>query len=166
MAQQKGGTCKTTTASATGAGLAKAGNRTLLIDLAAQGNLSFIHKARPGANILDFLQCSPFGARQTAAGIIQTIGDNLDLMASTQHLAGADAKLTGHNSAATLAVRLKAIAVNYDYIIIDTPPALGLLTVNAFMAADSVIIPCLADVFSIQATAQLAETIGTVRANG
>lgn len=159
IAQQKGGTAKTTTASALGAGLAQQGSKCLLIDLDAQGNLSFIHRAQPDApDILDIMT----GAAQPAAAIQHT-ADRLDIMAASANLAGADAKLKG---AAILKDRLKGLAIAYDYIIIDTPPALGLLTINAFMMADSVIIPCLADVFSIQGTAQLAETIETVRANG
>jgi chromosome partitioning protein len=80
-----------------------------------------------------------------------------------QQLAGADNIITQTGKEYRLKERMGVFARHWDYIIIDTPPGLGILTVNALAFADSVIIPCLADVFSIQATTQIGETIQAVR---
>lgn len=164
VAQQKGGTGKTTTASALAAGLAAMRRgKVLLIDLDAQSNLTFIHGGKTdGLTALELLEDDSI----TAAMAAQPAGEKLDLIASTEYLAGADGRLKGKDRALILKGKLAQLDGQYSYIVIDTPPALGLLTINAFMAADSVVIPCLADVFSIQATTALARTLDTARQNG
>jgi len=157
IAQQKGGTGKTTTAAAIGAGLAKRGAKILYVDLDPQTNLTFIAKAKAdGLTALDILT----GTKATEA--IQNTAA-ADVIAATPNLAGIDGRLTGTDRAYRLKQALEDVKGRYDYIIIDTPPALGLLTVNAFTAADIVIIPCLADVFSIQATSGIASTLKTIK---
>lgn len=157
IAQQKGGTGKTTTAAAIGAGLARRGAKILFVDLDPQANLTFIAKAQQdGLTALDVLA----GARATEA--IQHT-KTADVIAATPNLAGTDGRLTGNDRAYRLKQALEDVKWQYDYIVIDTPPALGLLTINAFTAADTVIIPCLADVFSIQATAGIASTLKAIQ---
>lgn len=158
IAQQKGGTGKTTTAHATGAGLKAQGKRVLFVDLDPQANLTYIIGAKPdGLTVLDVLN-----GTATAAEATQDTESGA-IIPGTAYLAGADATFAGKVYA--LAEALKPIARRYDFCILDTPPALGALTVAALAAADSVIIPCLPDVLSIQALGQIAETISEVRAS-
>ena len=158
IAQQKGGTGKTTTAHAIGAGLKAKGKRVLFVDLDAQANLSFIMGAKlDGLTILDVLK-----GKTTAAEATQTTEAGA-IIPGTPFLAGADAELAG--KVYVLAEALKPIGKRYDCCVIDTPPALGALTVAALTAADSVIIPCMPDVLSIQALAQITETIRGIRAS-
>lgn len=152
IAQQKGGTGKTTTAHAIGAGLKAQGKRVLFADLDPQGNLSYILGASmDGKTIFDVLK-----GEAAAADVIQTT-DGGAIIPGTPFLAGADATLAG--KLYTLDEALKPLSRKYDYCILDTPPALGVLTVAALTAADTVIIPCLPDVLSIQALGQIAETV-------
>ena len=155
IAQQKGGTGKTTTAHAIGAGLKAQGKNVLFVDLDPQANLSYIVGAKlDGLTVLDVLNGKP------AADAVQTM-ETGKIIAGTPFLAGADAELAGKVYA--LAEALKPISRRFDYCIIDTPPALGALTVAALTAADAVIIPCLPDVLSIQALAQIADIIKGIR---
>lgn len=164
IAQQKGGTGKSTTAQALGAGLSRRGGRVLLIDLDPQSNLTYVLGAdQSKATALDVLtgKVTAYMATQT----LTTHPGMMAVIAGSPYLAGADATITGTGKEYRLAGTLKTVTGAFDVCIIDTPPALGILTVNALAAADEVIIPCLADVFSIQATAQIAETIAGVRTN-
>ena len=156
VAQQKGGTGKTTTAHAIGSWLKDQGRRVLFVDLDAQTNLSFIMGARmDGLSVLDVLT----GNAAAADAIQKTDGGNI--IPGTALLAGADIDFAGKMY--ILSERLKAISRRFDYCIIDTPPALGALTVAALTAADSVIIPCLPDTLSIQALGQIVDTIKAVK---
>lgn len=158
VAQQKGGTGKSTTAHAIGSGLSKQNKKVLYVDLDGQGNLSFtLGAAKSGKTTLDLLM-----RRATAEEIIQHTSGG-DVIPSGEDLAGADNLITAIGKEYRLKEALKPLAKKYDYIILDTPPALGILTVNALAAASEVIIPAQADVFSMQATAQIAETIQTIR---
>ena len=169
IAAQKGGTAKTTTAHAIGAGLARRGERVLFVDIDPQGNLSYILGAdQTGATVLDVLtgKVSARKAAQQISGAETLPGMGCAaVIPGSPYLAGADATLTGARREYLLAEALKAATGEYDYCILDTPPALGILTVNALTAADRVIIPCLPDVFSIQALGQIAETIAGIKAN-
>lgn len=156
VAQQKGGTGKTTTAHAIGSWLKDQGKRVLFVDLDAQANLSYIMGAKlDGLTVLDVLT-----GKATAAEAIQDT-DGGNIIPGTPFLAGADATLTGKVYA--LSEALKPVSRRFDFCVIDTPPALGALTVAALTAADSVIIPCLPDVLSIQALGQIADTINGIR---
>ena len=149
---QKGGVGKSTTAEALSAGLFLKGFKTLAIDLDAQGNMTYTAKASTeGSTALGVLM----GEVKPEAAIQHTDNSG-DIIAASKALAGADAfiKETGKE------YRLQGI---YDYIIIDTPPALGILTINALTACNSVIIPAQADIYSLQGIEQLAETIKPVR---
>lgn len=156
---QKGGTCKTTTASALAAGLALHGKNVLSIDLDPQGDLSFAFLARADVpSSMDVL----YGQAKAEEAIQHTAQG--DIIAAAPALSGADLKLASSCAGATkLKEALEPVKKNYDYIVIDTPPALGALTVNALSAADGVLIPAQANVFSLKAIKQLSATIDAVR---
>lgn len=161
VANQKGGVAKTTTAFNLGAGFAARGLKVLYIDLDAQTNLSYALAADAsgltGHSALDVLE-----RRASAAEAIQHTEQG-DIIAASPALAGADAVLTQVGKEYRLREALEELGAVYDYIIIDTPPALGILTVNALTAADSCIIPSQADIFSLQGIGQLYNTIQTVK---
>lgn len=155
---QKGGVGKTSTALAFSAGLALKGKRVLCIDMDAQGNLSQTMRAAPGGlSVLDVLTRKAT-AQQTAQ---QTEQGNI--IPASPALAGADAVITATGKEYRLREALEPLRSMYDYIVIDTPPALGILTVNALTAADVAIIPAQADIYSLQSIQQLYETIETVQ---
>ena len=155
---QKGGVAKTTTAQAIGAGLALKGYRVLFVDLDAQGNLSYAMGATRGDyNALDALQ-----GRAPAQKAVQSTAQG-DIIPSAPGLAGADALLTATGKEYRLVEALAPLQGLYDYCILDTPPALGVLTVNALAACNGVIIPAQADIYSLHGIAQLYDTLQTVK---
>lgn len=154
IANQKGGAGKTTTAQAIGAGLMRDGKKVLFVDLDPQANLTATMRATLAKiTVLDVLQGTPAARSITAT-------DNGEIIAASPFLAGADRQITG---ADRLKKALQSIARQYDFFIIDTPPALGVLTVNALTAADYVIIPAQADAYSLQGIGQLMETIAEIK---
>lgn len=156
---QKGGVGKSTTALMVGVGLAKKGHKVLFIDLDAQGNLTYTLRAtlNSGYNALKVLQ-NPVTVNEQIEHLAEC-----DIIASTPSLAGADSIITEVGKEYRLREALDILKGNYDYCIIDTPPALGILTVNALTACDGVIIPAQADLFSLQGIGQLNGTIETVK---
>ena len=158
---QKGGVGKSTTAAALGAGLARTGARVLYIDLDPQGNLTYAMGADAaglaGSSALDVIM----KAATIRAAAITTDGG--EIVPSSPALAGADMTLTATGKEYRLKEALAAAGDICDYCIIDTPPALGILTVNALTAADTAIIPAQADIFSLQGIAQLYSTIQAVQ---
>lgn len=158
---QKGGVGKSTTAAALGAGLVRGNARVLYIDLDPQGNLTYSLGADaaglPGKTALDVLM---------KAATIEEAALNVDgaqLVPSTPALAGTDMTLTATGKEYRLKEALAALGDKYDYCIIDTPPALGILTVNALTAASGAVIPAQADIFSLQGIAQLYCTVDAVK---
>ena len=158
ITNQKGGTGKTTTVHALMSGLTRMKYKVLAVDLDPQCNLSFILQADPEkptalgiltgeAKAKDTIQHTPSG----------------DFIASSKRLANAEKLLDGVGREYKLKKALATIKKDYDYILIDTPPALGILTLNALTACNSVIIPALADIFSLQGIERLSETIEPVR---
>ena len=155
---QKGGVGKSTTAFTLASGLTNKGYKTLCIDMDAQGNLSYTANANEDLlTIYDLLSQD--------ADINKTIQHtkNFDLIASSKSLSGADGFITEIGKEYKLKEALENIKNNYDYIIIDTPPALGILTVNALTACNSVIIPAQADIYSLQGIEQLSKTIQPIK---
>lgn len=156
---QKGGVGKTTTALCLGAGLTKKGYKTLLIDIDPQTNLS--------------LTTGTSKAKKTTLGLItgeveaeEAIISGTpfgDVIPASKDLAGADSFITGTGKEYALKEAIEPILNSYHYIIIDTPPALGILTVSALTASDNVLIPAQADIYSIQGITQLLETIEPVK---
>lgn len=156
---QKGGVGKSTTAHAIGAGLALKGFKVLYVDLDAQGNLSYTLGADSagltGISALEVLVggiSADKAVQHTAQG---------DIIASSPALAGADTILTAVGKEYRLKEGLEGL--KYDYILIDTPPALGILTINALTACNGCIIPAQADIYSLQGISQLYNTIQTIR---
>lgn len=159
VVNQKGGVGKSTTALTLGAGLALKGHAVLMVDLDAQGNLTHSAGASEtdGSTALEVLT-----GEVTAREAIQHTPCG-DVIPSSRSLAGMDAVLTETGKEYRLREALEPLCGEYNFIIIDTPPALGILTINALAACTSVIIPAQADVYSLQGIERLAETIQLVR---
>lgn len=155
---QKGGVGKSTTALAIGAGLSLKGYSVLFIDLDAQGNLSYTL----GANTQGYNAMGVLERPETAKEEIQHTPQG-DIIASSPKLAGADKLLEETGKEYRLKEALDSLQGAYDYIIVDTPPALGILTINALTACTGAIIPAQADIYSLQGIAQLNSTIETVK---
>lgn len=158
ISNQKGGVGKSTTVNALGAGLYKKGYKILYVDLDPQGNLSYSLKAnnRPISS-LEILT----GTATAKEAIVKT--EQGDIIPASPALAGADSILKDTGREYRLQEALEPIQGDYDYIIIDTPPAIGTLTINALTACNSVIVPAQADIYSLQGIGQLIQTIQTVK---
>ena len=160
IANRKGGVGKTATAHALGAGLRRKGYRVLFIDLDSQCNLTDalgVDVKEVEASSLDVLK----GSSEASEAIIETEGG--DLLPASPQLATADKLIEGVGAEYRLRDALQPIARRYDFIVIDTPPALGILTVNALTASNKVIIPAQADLYSLTGIEQLYGTIGAVQ---
>ena len=159
---QKGGDGKTTTAHALGAGLRRRGYRVLFVDIDPQGNLSRTLEADSSGETPEALAL--LRGDVTAAEAVQHTGGG-DVIAASLALVGADREkaLSSIGREYRLRKALEPLSGRYDYCIIDTPPALGTLTVNALTAADIVVIPAQADDYSLDAVERLSETIEAVR---
>lgn len=155
---QKGGVGKSTTALAIGAGLTLKGYSVLFVDLDAQGNLSYTL----GANQNDYNAMGVIQRPETAKAEVQHTQEG-DIIASSPALAGADTTITATGKEYRLKEALDALSPEYDYCIIDTPPALGILTINALTACTGAIIPAQADIYSLQGITRLNGTIETVK---
>lgn len=154
----KGGVGKSTTAHALGSGMVMRGYRVLFVDLDGQGNLSQTLGAEGARySVLDVLL-----GKVSAQEAIFTAGEE-DVLVSSPFLSGADTLITEVGKEFRLKEALEPLHGQYDYVILDTPPALGILTVNALTASTGIIIPAQADIYSLQGIDQLTETIDTVR---
>lgn len=153
---QKGGTGKTTTAHATAAGLAARGYKVLLIDADAQANLTYVINPPAGSFTLYEVLTRRASLQDAIRG-----ADGLDFIAASPALAAADLAITHPGKEYELTRALQGAA--YDYCIIDTPPALGIITVNALAASSEVVIVAQADIFSLQAIGALYATLQAVK---
>ena len=163
IASQKGGVGKTTTAINLGACLAQEGRRVLLLDIDPQGNAT----SGLGANGNDrptTIYEALIGQLEIREAAIPTALANLDLIPAGQRLSGAEVELVGLMARETrLKTCLSQVRQEYDYILIDGPPSLGLLTVNALTAADSVLIPLQCEYLALEGLTQLIAAIRLVQ---
>ena len=162
ITNQKGGVGKTTTAINLSACVAARGKRTLLVDLDPQGNAtSGLGKSAKGrSSVYDVLT----GDVEANAAVMETAVRGLSLLPSDIALAGAEIELVAMDERETrMRDALAPLRDTYEYIFIDCPPSLGLLTLNALTAADSVIIPIQCEYYALEGVGQLVNTLNLVR---
>ena len=163
ITNQKGGVGKTTTCVNLAASLANFGSRVLLVDLDPQGNAttgSGIDKAQVKHTIYHVL----IGDKTVAEVTQKTEKGNFDLLPANRDLAGAEVELVNEIGRETkLKVALAAIKDQYDYVLLDCPPALNLVTVNALTAAHAVMIPMQCEYYALEGLTDLVNTIKKVR---
>lgn len=164
ITNQKGGVGKTTTAINLSAGLALTGKKVLLVDIDPQGNssITFLGQEKIGLSIYDLLTEPNISYADV---IYKTSIESLDVLPSRINLAKFESKLIGEFDAPfRLKDRLEGLVKEYDYVIIDTPPTLGLITVNALVASNFIIIPIQPSYFALEGTDDLLETIEKIKA--
>lgn len=160
VANQKGGVGKTTTSHALAAGLATKGYRVLAVDMDPQGNFSAACGAE-NYNVRTVYELIKGAAVPQEA--IQTIGSGFDVIPANIMLAGAEQELSSTGKEHRLKEAIEPVLANYDFVIIDTPPSLGVLTVNAFTAASDILIPTTAGIFAATGISQLSSTVQSVQ---
>ncbi|USS90194.1 ParA family protein [Fructilactobacillus carniphilus] len=163
LANQKGGVGKTTTAVNLGADLASAGKRVLIVDSDAQGNATSgvgISKQSIQHDVYDVL----VSEAPLDSVIMQTQHEGLDIVPATIQLSGAEIELTPQMARETrLKNALGAVDDQYDFVLIDCPPSLGLITINAFTASDSILIPVQSEYYALEGLSQLLNTVQLVQ---
>ena len=169
VVNQKGGVGKTTTSVNLAAGLAQKGHRTLLIDCDPQGNATTglgIDKAKADATLYEVFADAVDNPDSPTAihAAICNVCPNLDLLPATLDLAGAEPiLLNAVGKELILRDALSPVVGNYDWIILDAPPSLGLLTINILSAADAVLVPMQCEFYALEGLSQLLKTIDIVK---
>jgi len=163
ICNQKGGTGKTTTTVNLAAALALHKKNILIVDADPQGNATSgvgVNKNEIETSVYDLL----LDRKEAANVIMKDVYPRLDIIPCNINLTGAEIELVGALSRETrLKKALQEIQSNYDYIFIDSPPSLGLLTVNALVASDSILIPIQCEFYALEGVSQLLNTIGLIR---
>ena len=160
IANHKGGVGKTTSAASIGSCLAGKGFKTLLIDLAGQANLTsyfFLEEDEDRNSVFDTL------VNDTALPIY-SIKENLDMVPSSLEMAGAEVAMTNIVAREQLLnIALKPIKANYDYILIDCPPSIGIVTTNAFLAATEILVPMTPELLPLKGMSMLESFVESLR---
>jgi len=163
ISNQKGGTGKTTTTVNLAAALADFGKKILIIDADPQGNATSgmgVNKNELEISIYDVI-LNKVSAQEA---LIKNVYPNIDIIPGNINLTGAEIELVGALSRETrLKKAIESIKVNYDYIFTDSPPSLGLLTLNALVASDSIIIPIQCEFYALEGVSQLLNTFNLVK---
>ncbi len=165
VANQKGGVGKSTTVVNIAAFLGSRGKKVLCVDLDPQGNATtgFGIKKRT-VNVTSYNVL--IGKNRINEAVIVTEFENVSIIPATETLAGAELELINmENRVNRLKMQLLSIKENYDFVLIDCPPALGSLTINALVASDSIIVPMLAEFYALEGLSQLVNSIKIVKNN-
>ncbi|HCR03726.1 MAG TPA: chromosome partitioning protein ParA [Gemmatimonadetes bacterium] len=164
IANQKGGVGKTTTAINLGASLAVAEQRTLIVDTDPQANASSGLGIRPGEDLRTVYDVIVEGYSAAETILREVQFPCLDLIPSTRDLVGAEIEIVeAHEREHILRRALEPIRDHYDFILVDCPPSLGLLTLNTLVAADSVLIPIQCEFYALEGLSRLLNTVRVVQ---
>lgn len=163
VTNQKGGVGKTTTAVNTAAGIGKLGKKVLLVDIDPQGNATSgvgVDKRAVKASSYNVI----IDGVKAAEAVVDTEYENLDLIPASMDLAAAEIELVDmEHREAKLKNALSLVKQSYDYIFIDCPPSLGLITTNAFCAADTLLVPIQPEYYALEGLSQLMSTVRKVK---
>lgn len=163
VVNQKGGVGKTTTAVNLSAGIGKLGKKVLVIDADPQGNTTSaygIKKQNLAHSVYDLL----IGKTRAELTVIKSEFENVDVIPCNMDLAGAEVELISiDNRESQLKTALSEIRASYDFIFIDCPPSLGLITINALCASDTVLVPIQCEYFALEGLSQLLASVRQVK---
>lgn len=164
VANQKGGVGKTTTSVNLAAGLAILKKKVLLVDCDAQGNATSGTGVEPNELDIHLYHLLTEQAGPEMA-IIKDVHDNLDLLPCNMDLVGIETELASVKEREYVLKKVLKVVQGYDFVILDCPPSLGLVTLNALVAADSVLIPLQCEYYALEGLSQLVQTIRLVKHN-